>query len=193
MIESGAYNNYTLVQDPLLESRKRSLALTWLLMVLIYFGSTMIPNIWTAFKFTGATTAVSLGFIVPPLVALRLRKEGPGLSLGEKFLLGLMLVLAIVELAKTMSAQILDWIIVFHVEPLFSCLIVMYGWLLTHYLIAKAIVAACIGAEFGIDGNPGELPKWYAIVVVLFFYIYVAGFAWSWGPLGCVLEQAMPS
>ncbi|KDO52299.1 hypothetical protein CISIN_1g011265mg [Citrus sinensis] len=81
---------------PLLESRKRSLALTVVLLVLIYFGSTMIPSIWTAFKFTGATTAVSLGFIFPPLVALRLRKEGPGLSLGEKFLSGLMLVLAIV-------------------------------------------------------------------------------------------------
>ncbi|KAK9229515.1 hypothetical protein WN944_022478 [Citrus x changshan-huyou] len=81
---------------PLLESRKRSLALTGVLLVLIYFGSTMIPSIWTAFKFTGATTAVSLGFIFPPLVALRLRKEGPGLSLGEKFLSGLMLVLAIV-------------------------------------------------------------------------------------------------
>ena len=45
---------------------------------------------------------------------------------------------------------------------------------LTHYLFAKAVVAACIGAKFGIDGNPGELPKWYAIVVVLFICIYVA-------------------
>ncbi|KAH9692065.1 Sugar transport protein 1 [Citrus sinensis] len=51
-------------------------------------------------------------------------------------------------------------------------------------LICQAVVAACIGAKFGIDGNPGELPKWYAIVVVLFICIYVAGFAWSWGPLG---------
>ncbi|KAE8723047.1 Sugar carrier protein C [Hibiscus syriacus] len=51
-------------------------------------------------------------------------------------------------------------------------------------LICQGIVAACIGAKFGISGNPGELPKWYAIVVVLFICIYVAGFAWSWGPLG---------
>ncbi len=81
---------------PLLESRKRSLGLTAVLLVLIYFGSTMIPNIWTAFKFTGATTAVSLGFIFPSLIALRLGQQGGGLSFREKFLSWLMLILAIV-------------------------------------------------------------------------------------------------
>lgn len=79
---------------PLSESRKRSLALTVVLLMLIYFGSTMIPNIWTAFKFTGATTAVSLGFIFPALIALKLGGKGVGLSLGEKFLSWLMLILA---------------------------------------------------------------------------------------------------
>ncbi|GMY34282.1 amino acid transporter AVT6E-like [Fagus crenata] len=81
---------------PLLESRKRSLGLTAVLLVLIYFGSTMIPNIWTAFKFTGATTAVSLGFIFPSLIALRLGQQGGGLSFRENFLSWLMLILAIV-------------------------------------------------------------------------------------------------
>lgn len=56
-------------------------------------------------------------------------------------------------------------------------------------LICQAVVAACIGAKFGIDGNPGELPKWYAVVVVLFICIYVAGFAWSWGPLGWLVPS----
>ncbi|KAE8662938.1 putative Tetratricopeptide repeat-like superfamily protein [Hibiscus syriacus] len=41
---------------PLVESKRRSLALTAVLLVLIYLGSTAIPNIWTAFKYTGATT-----------------------------------------------------------------------------------------------------------------------------------------
>ncbi|XP_061976831.1 amino acid transporter AVT6E-like isoform X2 [Populus nigra] len=81
---------------PLSESRKRSLALTAVLLALIYFGSTMIPNIWTAFKFTGATTAVSLGFIFPSLVALRLSQSGEDLNVGEKFLSWLMLILAII-------------------------------------------------------------------------------------------------
>ncbi|KAK3188128.1 hypothetical protein Dsin_027689 [Dipteronia sinensis] len=56
-------------------------------------------------------------------------------------------------------------------------------------LICQAVVAACIGAKFGIDGNPGELPRWYAIVVVLFICIYVSGFAWSWGPLGWLVPS----
>ncbi|KAJ9178988.1 hypothetical protein P3X46_010823 [Hevea brasiliensis] len=81
---------------PLSESRKRSLALTAVLLGLIYFCSTMVPNIWTAFKFTGATTAVSLGFIFPSLVALRLSHRGEGLSHGEKFLSWFMLIMAIV-------------------------------------------------------------------------------------------------
>ncbi|KAF5742233.1 hexose transporter 1 [Tripterygium wilfordii] len=56
-------------------------------------------------------------------------------------------------------------------------------------LICQAVVAACIAAKFGVDGTPGELPKWYAIVVVLFICIYVAGFAWSWGPLGWLVPS----
>lgn len=79
---------------PLSESRKRSLALTVVLLALIYVGSTMIPNIWTAFKFTGATTAVSLGFIFPSLIALRLSRKEESLSLGEKLLSWLMLIMA---------------------------------------------------------------------------------------------------
>ncbi|XP_020224966.1 amino acid transporter AVT6E [Cajanus cajan] len=79
---------------PLSESRKRSLGLTVVLLVLIYIGSTMIPSIWTAFKFTGATTAVSLGFIFPSLVSLRLRHQGD-LSRGEWVLSWIMLVLAV--------------------------------------------------------------------------------------------------
>ncbi|XP_022721170.1 amino acid transporter AVT6E-like [Durio zibethinus] len=83
---------------PLTESRKRSLALTVILLVLIYFGSTMIPNIWTAFKFTGATTAVSLGFTFPALIALRISQQEVGLSLSrvKKFLSWLMLILAVI-------------------------------------------------------------------------------------------------
>ncbi|KAI3463434.1 hypothetical protein Pfo_020097 [Paulownia fortunei] len=82
--------------NPLSESRKRCLVLTLVLLGLIYLGSTMIPNIWTAFKFTGATTAVSLGFTFPSLIALRLSKEGNGLSHAERLLSWLMLTLAII-------------------------------------------------------------------------------------------------
>ncbi|KAL3522164.1 hypothetical protein ACH5RR_014998 [Cinchona calisaya] len=56
-------------------------------------------------------------------------------------------------------------------------------------LICQIVVAICIGVKFGINGDPGHLPKWYAIVVVLFICIYVAGFAWSWGPLGWLVPS----
>ncbi|XP_047981957.1 sugar carrier protein C-like [Salvia hispanica] len=50
--------------------------------------------------------------------------------------------------------------------------------------ICQIVVAICIGVKFGVSGNPGELPVWYAGIVVFAICVYVAGFAWSWGPLG---------
>ncbi|CAM0909244.1 unnamed protein product [Alopecurus aequalis] len=85
-------------------SRKKMLSLTVVLLALIYLGSTMIPNIWMAFKFTGATTGLALGFMFPALVALRMDKEG-GERLGrvERLLaigmLGLAVVVSIVGVA----------------------------------------------------------------------------------------------
>ncbi|KAG8482793.1 hypothetical protein CXB51_024480 [Gossypium anomalum] len=60
-----------------------SLALTEILLVLIYIGSTMIPNIWTAFKFTGATTTISLGFTFPALIALTISQQEESMSLSR--------------------------------------------------------------------------------------------------------------
>lgn len=81
-------------------SRKKMLALTAVLLALIYLGSTMIPNIWMAFKFTGATTGLALGFMFPALVALRLDKEGECLGHGERLLslgmLGLAVIVSVV-------------------------------------------------------------------------------------------------
>ncbi|KAL2467236.1 Sugar transport protein 1 [Abeliophyllum distichum] len=56
-------------------------------------------------------------------------------------------------------------------------------------LVCQIVVAICIAVKFGVNGDPGELPKWYAIVVVLFICVYVAGFAWSWGPLGWLVPS----
>ncbi|GJM97874.1 hypothetical protein PR202_ga14834 [Eleusine coracana subsp. coracana] len=77
-------------------SRKKTLALTGVLLALIYLGSTMIPNIWMAFKFTGATTGLALGFMFPALIALRLDKEGCRLGHVERILSVGLLVLAII-------------------------------------------------------------------------------------------------
>lgn len=59
----------------------------------------------------------------------------------------------------------------------------------TQMLICQVAVAIFIGIKFGVNGDPGDLPKWYAILVVLFICIYVAGFAWSWGPLGWLVPS----
>ncbi|WOK95072.1 hypothetical protein Cni_G03779 [Canna indica] len=77
-------------------SRKRMLALTVVLLAIVYLGSTTIPNIWVAFKFTGATTGMSLGFIFPALIALRLDRQEKILKLRERYISWLMLVLAVV-------------------------------------------------------------------------------------------------
>ncbi|MCH98743.1 sugar carrier protein C-like [Trifolium medium] len=46
-----------------------------------------------------------------------------------------------------------------------------------------------IAVTFGTDGNPGHLPKWYAITIVGVICVYVSGFAWSWGPLGWLVPS----
>ncbi|CAM8983705.1 unnamed protein product [Rhodiola kirilowii] len=56
-------------------------------------------------------------------------------------------------------------------------------------LISQIAVTIAIALKFGVSGEPGELPKWYAIVVVLFICVYVAAFAWSWGPLGWLVPS----
>jgi len=53
------------------ESKYRFGIITFVLLVLIFVGSTVVPNIWVAFQFTGATTGISLGFIFPALVVIR--------------------------------------------------------------------------------------------------------------------------
>jgi hypothetical protein len=40
-----------------------------------------------------------------------------------------------------------------------------------------------------VTGNPGDLSQWYAFGLVFFICIYVAGFAWSWGPLGWLVPS----
>ncbi|KAM7253809.1 hypothetical protein ACFE04_031491 [Oxalis oulophora] len=91
-VDALAFEGY----PPLAESQKRSFGLTVVLLALIYLGSTMVPNIWTAFKFTGATASVSLGFIFPSLIVLRLGPQAGGLTHGERLLSWGMLGMAVV-------------------------------------------------------------------------------------------------
>ncbi|KAL8154061.1 hypothetical protein V2J09_011821 [Rumex salicifolius] len=56
---------------PIAYDNKRFFSITVVLMGFIFLGANFVPSIWDAFQFTGATTAVSAGYIFPAAVALR--------------------------------------------------------------------------------------------------------------------------
>lgn len=56
---------------PLAHDTVRFSLITGALVGAIFFGSTLVPNIWVAFQFTGATATVLLGFIFPGLILLK--------------------------------------------------------------------------------------------------------------------------
>ncbi|GMY13247.1 sugar carrier protein C-like [Fagus crenata] len=55
--------------------------------------------------------------------------------------------------------------------------------------IFQVLVTVFIGWKFGVSGDVTDLPKWYAGLVVFFICVYVAAFAWSWGPLGWLVPS----
>jgi len=55
-------------------------------------------------------------------------------------------------------------------------------------IVCQVVVGTLIAIKFGTSGI-GEIPKGYAAVVVVFICAYVAGFAWSWGPLGWLVPS----
>ncbi|XP_050365789.1 amino acid transporter AVT6A-like [Argentina anserina] len=56
---------------PIAFDNRRFYSVTAALMGFIFLGANFIPSIWDAFQFTGATAAISVGFIFPAAVALR--------------------------------------------------------------------------------------------------------------------------
>ncbi|KAH8521874.1 hypothetical protein Peur_040480 [Populus x canadensis] len=59
----------------------------------------------------------------------------------------------------------------------------------TQMLICQAVITIAIAMKFGVSGNPGVISGTYAGAVVAFICVYVAGFAWSWGPLGWLVPS----
>jgi hypothetical protein len=51
------------------------------------------------------------------------------------------------------------------------------------------VITIAIAMKFGVSGNPGVISGTYAGAVVAFICVYVAGFAWSWGPLGWLVPS----
>jgi len=55
-------------------------------------------------------------------------------------------------------------------------------------LFVQSITAAVLGTEFG-KYTSGVLPSHVAIGVLVVICVFVAGFAWSWGPLGWLVPS----
>lgn len=58
----------------------------------------------------------------------------------------------------------------------------------TQMFISQIIVGTLIGIKFGTTGE-ATLSKEYAFFVVLFVCVFVAAFAWSWGPMGWLVPS----
>ncbi|XP_073002821.1 sugar transport protein MST6-like [Typha latifolia] len=58
----------------------------------------------------------------------------------------------------------------------------------TQMLICQIIVGTLIGIQFGTRGV-ATISKAYGSCIVFFICVYVAGFAWSWGPLGILVPS----
>ncbi|TKY49834.1 Hexose carrier protein HEX6 [Spatholobus suberectus] len=51
---------------------------------------------------------------------------------------------------------------------------------------AQVIIGSIMATQLG---DHGEISKKYAYLILVLICIYVAGFAWSWGPLGCLTDS----
>ncbi|XP_021911353.1 sugar transport protein 1-like [Carica papaya] len=57
--------------------------------------------------------------------------------------------------------------------------------------VCQIMVAVVIWWKFGVSGETSQLPMWFAILVVIFICLFMAAFAWSWGPLGWLVPSEM--
>ncbi|PWA67298.1 major facilitator, sugar transporter-like, Major facilitator superfamily domain protein [Artemisia annua] len=55
--------------------------------------------------------------------------------------------------------------------------------------ICQIVITIAIAVKFGVNGHPGHLEMWYAVLVVIFICLYIAGFSYSWGPLGWLVPS----
>ncbi|XP_047073546.1 sugar transport protein MST5 [Lolium rigidum] len=58
----------------------------------------------------------------------------------------------------------------------------------TQMFVSQVVVGTLIALQFGTTGV-GEMSRSYALLLVVFICLYVAGFAWSWGPLGWLVPS----
>eukprot|EP01018_Ginkgo_biloba_P000987 Gb_25788 [translate_table: standard] len=85
---------------------KRFVLITAGVIGFVFMGATLIPNIWDAFQFTGATVAICIGFIFPSAIALR---DIHGISTKkDKCLALVMIILAVISSSIAVSSDFYD-------------------------------------------------------------------------------------
>ncbi|XP_042476095.1 amino acid transporter AVT6A-like [Macadamia integrifolia] len=90
---------------PIAYDNRRFVSITVGLMVIVFLGANFVPNIWDAFQFTGATAAVSIGFIFPAAIALRDHSYGMS-SKKDRVLSWVMILLAVSSSTVAISCDI---------------------------------------------------------------------------------------
>jgi sodium-coupled neutral amino acid transporter 2 len=91
---------------PLVLDSVRFSLITGFLLCCVFLGAAIVPNIWIAFQFTGATCTVCLGFIFPALVLLR---DKPLLATRkDKLEAAVMVTLAIVSSVVAVTTDVFN-------------------------------------------------------------------------------------
>ncbi|XP_010533209.1 PREDICTED: sugar transport protein 4 isoform X2 [Tarenaya hassleriana] len=101
------------------------------------------------------------------------------LGFGNKAALFSAMVTGIIELLCT-------FVSVFTVDRYGRRVLFLQGGI--QMLITQIAIGALIGVKFGVTGT-GNIGKTDANLIVALICIYVAGFAWSWGPLGWLVPS----
>ncbi|KAG6591444.1 Amino acid transporter AVT6A, partial [Cucurbita argyrosperma subsp. sororia] len=89
---------------PIAFNNRRFFSITVALMSFIFIGANFVPSIWDAFQLTGATAAISVGFIFP--AALVLRDTCGIASKKDRVIAWLMFLLAVLSSMAAISSDI---------------------------------------------------------------------------------------
>ncbi|CAM8939348.1 unnamed protein product [Rhodiola kirilowii] len=89
---------------PIAYDNKRFFFVTAGLMSVIFLGANYVPSIWDAFQFTGATSAVSVGYIFPAVIAL---KDSHGIATkNDRLVSWAMIILAVSSSCVAISSDV---------------------------------------------------------------------------------------
>jgi len=168
--EAGADAEYQDIKEATIHANSVSLRQSWSMMFTRAYAPMLIVTSLIA-MFQQLTGINAIMFYVPVLFS----------SLGssaEASLLNTVIIGAVNVLATLVA--------IFSVDKLGRRFLFIEGGL--QMIVSMSITAAVLGTEFG-KYTSGVLPSNVAIGVLVVICVFVAGFAWSWGPLGWLVPS----